>query len=292
MKNYLFLLSILLLVSSCKDKYTYGESITPSGYEYTVHTKGSGEKAKKGDFVKFSFEVIGSDSVSIQKSDSPENYPVVQIPMDDTEQAANPVMDVFLGAMVGDSMTVWMPIDSMPQPNPAFANLTYLKYVMTIKSITDETAFKAEEEAKKVEAAALAQVLQAKETEIAELVKITLFDYKKGKIKPEVTETGLKYFVHKQGTGEAARIGENVSVNYYGILASDGSMFDNSYKRGQPITFAVGKGAVIPGWDEALLMLPKGSEATLFIPSDLAYGAADRPGIPGGSELVFHVVVE
>lgn len=292
MKNYFFLLAIVLFISSCKEKYEFGESMTPSGYEYTVHTKGSGTKAKAGDFIKFAFEVIGDDGVSIQKSEDPNNYPIIQLPLEGDDTEANPVMDVFVGAMVGDSITVWMPIDSMPQPNPAFANLTHLKYVMSIRSIIDEATFKAEEDAKRAEAVAQAEVLKGEEAAVAELAKITLSDYKKGKIKVETTDSGLKYFIHEKGTGSITEKGQTATVNYYGLLTKDGSMFDNSYKRGQAFQFAAQTGSVIAGWDEAITTLPKGTKASLFIPSDLAYGASDRPGIPGGSELMFYVDIK
>jgi FKBP-type peptidyl-prolyl cis-trans isomerase len=67
-------------------------------------------------------------------------------------------------------------------------------------------------------------------------------------------------------------------------------MFDNSYQRGTPFRFPVGQGQVIQGWDEALQLMPKGSEAIFFIPFELAYGAAGRPPqIPEKAMLVFYI---
>jgi FKBP-type peptidyl-prolyl cis-trans isomerase FklB len=79
-----------------------------------------------------------------------------------------------------------------------------------------------------------------------------------------------------------------VEVNYVGTLIN-GTEFDNSYKRGQSITFAVG--GVIRGWTEALQLMPAGSKYKLYIPHELAYGMQEPPGsgITAGSTLIFEV---
>ena len=70
----------------------------------------------------------------------------------------------------------------------------------------------------------------------------------------------------------------------------DGTVFDSSFKRNQPIEFSIGVGQVIPGWDEGIALLNKGAKATLIIPSDLAYGAAGAGGvIPPNATLKFEV---
>lgn len=102
------------------------------------------------------------------------------------------------------------------------------------------------------------------------------------------TTTGLKYIIWKKGDGEQAEAGDNVSVHYAGRLL-DGSPFDDSYKRGQPFTFPLGGGRVIKGWDEGIAYLNVGDSATLIIPAELGYGAADRPTIPANSTLIFDV---
>ena len=102
------------------------------------------------------------------------------------------------------------------------------------------------------------------------------------------TATGLKYIIWKKGEGDLAEKGDNVSVHYAGRLL-DGSPFDDSYKRGQPFSFPLGGGRVIKGWDEGIAYLNVGDSATLIIPSELGYGAADRPTIPANSTLIFDV---
>jgi len=103
------------------------------------------------------------------------------------------------------------------------------------------------------------------------------------------TASGLKYVVLEEGSGPQAEAGQVVSVNYVGTL-EDGTEFDNSYKRGAPIQFVLGKQQVIPGWDEGIGLLNVGDKARLVIPPDLAYGEAGAGGvIPPNATLIFDV---
>ncbi len=104
------------------------------------------------------------------------------------------------------------------------------------------------------------------------------------------TPSGLRYVIKKEGTGEPPKKGTTVVVNYTGRLLISGRKFDSSYDRGNPITFAVGTGRVIKGWDEALLTMKKGEKRVLIIPPDLAYGARGAGNvIPPNAWLVFEV---
>ena len=89
--------------------------------------------------------------------------------------------------------------------------------------------------------------------------------------KPNVitTESGLQYEVLREGSGEKPGPADRVKVNYEGKLL-DGTVFDSSYKRGEPIVFGVGQ--VIKGWTEGLQLMPAGSKYRFYIPEDLAYG--------------------
>lgn len=90
--------------------------------------------------------------------------------------------------------------------------------------------------------------------------------------RPEVktTASGLQYEVITEGNGVIPKASDRVKVHYHGTLI-DGSVFDSSVRRGEPATFGVTQ--VIPGWVEALQLMPVGSKWKLFIPSKLAYGA-------------------
>lgn len=103
------------------------------------------------------------------------------------------------------------------------------------------------------------------------------------------TESGLFYSIEEKGEGEQPQKGNTVKVHYKGELL-DGTVFDSSFKRNQPIEFSIGVGQVIPGWDEGIALLTKGAKATLIIPSDLAYGSAGAGGvIPPNAILKFEV---
>ncbi|MBK6640161.1 MAG: FKBP-type peptidyl-prolyl cis-trans isomerase [Bacteroidia bacterium] len=103
------------------------------------------------------------------------------------------------------------------------------------------------------------------------------------------TASGLKYIMLHEGTGAKPTPGKSVSVHYTGYL-TDGSKFDSSVDRGQPISFAIGKGQVIQGWDEGIMLLKSGSRARLIIPHELGYGAQGYPPvIPPSATLIFDV---
>jgi FKBP-type peptidyl-prolyl cis-trans isomerase len=102
----------------------------------------------------------------------------------------------------------------------------------------------------------------------------------------KTTASGLQYEVLTEGSGPKPAATDTVEVNYMGKLI-DGTEFDNSYKRGQSISFPLN--GVIRGWTEGLQLMPAGSKYRLYIPYELAYGMNDQGPIPGGSVLVFDV---
>ncbi len=99
-------------------------------------------------------------------------------------------------------------------------------------------------------------------------------------------ESGLQYKVITEGKGEKPTAEDTVSAHYEGKLLN-GEVFDSSYKRGEPTTFPVS--GVIKGWQEALQLMPEGSKWELYIPPELGYGEAGRPGIPPNSLMIFTV---
>lgn len=102
----------------------------------------------------------------------------------------------------------------------------------------------------------------------------------------KTTASGLQYEVIKEGTGPKPTEADTVTVHYIGTLLN-GNEFDNSFKRGEPISFPVT--GVIRGWTEALQLMSEGSKYKLYIPYQLAYGPNEQGPIPGGSMLIFEV---
>jgi peptidylprolyl isomerase len=104
----------------------------------------------------------------------------------------------------------------------------------------------------------------------------------------KTTPSGLKYAIINEGQGPQADSGKVVTVHYSGYL-EDGTKFDSSVERDDPISFLVGQGQVIPGWDEGMRLLKKGSKATFIIPPQLGYGEMQLEKIPVNSTLIFDV---
>ncbi|MEZ0391310.1 MAG: FKBP-type peptidyl-prolyl cis-trans isomerase [Pseudobdellovibrionaceae bacterium] len=102
----------------------------------------------------------------------------------------------------------------------------------------------------------------------------------------KTTASGLQYIVVQEGTGKTPTLKDTVKAHYKGTLIN-GEQFDSSYDRGQPAEFPVE--GVIKGWTEALQLMKVGGKIKLFVPPELGYGPAARPGIPANSVLIFEV---
>lgn len=100
------------------------------------------------------------------------------------------------------------------------------------------------------------------------------------------TKSGLQYKIIQKGKGKRPTTNSIVTVHYKGLLL-DGTEFDSSYKRNEPIEFPLDQ--VIPGWTEGLQLMQEGSKATLYVPSKLAYGSQNTGPIPANSTLIFDV---
>ena len=102
---------------------------------------------------------------------------------------------------------------------------------------------------------------------------------------------GVTRTVTIEGSGRTPRHGEVVKAHYTGRLAATGEVFDSSHTRGKPLTFMIGIGSVIKGWDDGILQMKLGEHATLEVSSDYAYGEEGTPGgpIPPNADLIFDV---
>lgn len=181
----------------------------------------------------------------------------------------------------GDSATLITSLDSfftkvLQQPVPKGMEGGMLKFDVGVVKTQSEEEVMAEQEKEMMD------MMKQQDDQI----KAYLAD--KG-LAGEPTMTGLYYIVTEEGKGPKAEPGKKVKVHYEGTLM-DGTKFDSSYDRGEPIEFPLGTGAVIRGWDEGISYMNVGTEALLLIPSHLAYGPRGMPPvIPGNAILKFKV---
>lgn len=297
MKVYaiLFLGMMLTCMMACKSGDGAGvssNSVLPNGYAYTMHTNVGGVKPIPGQMITLDFELKGDDGTVIDNSRSPGNIPAIKLPpVDDENSKRNPMIAMVRQMCAGDSATIIVPIDSIPNLPPAHKNFKHIEYVIKTHTIEEEETYNArlQEEQMKRKAAASFKAEAAKK-EIEPLYA----DYAAGKSsgKTRTLDNGLKITTLKEGTGAKPVNGDKVTVQYYGFL-KDGSSFDNSFRAGRPFQFQVGQGMVIQGWDKGFLELKTGEKAFLEIPYDMAYGPNGKPPtIPAKADLIFYVELE
>lgn len=281
-RNIFFAAGILLIAAACSKS---SEGTTPSGFKYIHHIKNDGPKPQAGEYVYFHVEMTNGDSVLFTSRTEPE-MPLVLMPTAEemAGQRPSPVLEGLNLMSVGDSLTIFFPVDSLGPQRPAgFENADFVVYNLYLTEIKTAAQY---EEAASAEQAASEAVLAG----VREQTQSLLTEFKEGKLADRLqkTESGMQYVLLEEGTGAAATPGQGVTGHYYGILM-DGTEFDNSYSRGQPFSFDAGVGQVIPGWDEAFTTLKQGSKAVLFIPANLAYGERENAVIPANSDLVFYI---
>jgi len=282
------LFALTFLIISCKK-----ENKLPSGYDYIVITEGTGDVPKVNDYVFFTLKIMGDSSKVLQEMKEGPQMPIMQIPAEMPKSPqANPLLELLATTKVGGVYKLIMPIDSIPNAPPDIKDMKQIEYEITIKSIKNEEDYKKHMDDQQAEMQTKIAANMEKIPAVEELTKTTIADYKSGKLETKTTESGLKYYIVKQGEGPNPEPGNTVSVNYYGAL-TDGTMFDNSFQRGQTFEFSLGAGQVIKAWDEGLGLINKGSKAFLFVPANLGYGEMGSPPvIPANAELIFYVELE
>jgi len=187
---------------------------------------------------------------------------------------------VLVFAVVMMSACAGQPPANSDAPAPAAQKSAPVIEKISEESSTEENV-EAEIETETEESSVQAEVSESEEVEKAEYIFIEGASI--------TTGSGLQYAIIEQGDGPSPNPGDIVQVHYTGRLRG-GAQFDSSYDRDQPIQFGVGAGQVIPGWDEAILLLKVGDKARLVIPPELAYGEQGvGSDIPPNSTLYFDV---
>lgn len=281
MKKFLFLSIIALSIAaiSCKNgklgSMSSGDK-THFGYSYKMLSAGTGTKTiATGDIVSYTMYGYLNDTLKGE----PYKTQVELQPNDSIQRKNLPFVDLMYLLKEGDSASVIQKLDTIKNLPPQLKSTDIIKYVVKIQKVTDAAT------AQKDKEAAMAQGSGNNKT-----LKDIVDKYNAKQLNNTTkTASGLQFVVLEKGTGAIAKPGEEVSVQYIG-MNTDGSVFDESYKRGQPITFPVGVGKVIKGWDEALTTLNKGTKVVVIIPSEIGYGAAGSPpAIKPNATLFFYM---
>jgi len=259
--------------------------LTDSGYQYVSCVDVEGNPASQGDWIFIHAVTRAGDEVLEDTRERGEPVPI-QLSPDPAVSSRNPFQDVLAMMSIGDSLQLDYPLDSIGAPPPDIPEgVTSLTYELKVYDIMTPAQFEEWRAAQMNKNKALVDEVQAK-------VEGIYADYKAGNLDVQRTDSGLGYVIHEEGDGRTAEQGQVIIAQYYGILDATGEEFDNSFQRGQPFTFQLGMGMVIPGWDEGFGLLSPGSKATLFIPSELGYGPRDSEAIPADSDLIFYVELE
>lgn len=287
----------LAFLGSCDS----GSKTTESGLEYSFVTKGEGVKGDSGLVLLMNIEYL-DEKDSVMFSSKETNIPVAfNYPVDEKGK----FMEALRLLSEGDSAVFKMTafdffVMSFRRPVPvgvdSSSTMTFNIGVDNIYTREEYNVYQAELN-KKLQAEAEERARVQMETDKG-LIEEHLV---KNGIEAQQTESGLYYVITEEGTGENAKAGQKISVNYTGYVL-EGAHFDTSIEEVarangilrpgeyKPFEFQVGLGQVIRGWDEGLTLLNKGAKATLYIPSPLGYGERKRSEvIVENSILVFEV---
>lgn len=297
--RYLFCLLVAgFLLTGCQSDGSSEVITSENGTRYSLFTGDrTGELAKMGEYVYFHASMMTErDSIMFGTRDNGGEPQLLQIKeLDTSGPQVSPIEDVLALMAQGDSAVVRVNMDQFPSKPPGLENDSVLLYTIVVTEIVDEETYTARLSEDQRKAKEAAEVILAREDEMLAFASEVHKDYVAGNLDGELktTESGLKYIVHQEGEGPQAEAGKGIEVQYIGTLVADGSVFDQSFGRGVALPFVLGQGQVIPGWDEGIALLKEGGRATLFIPSELAYGARGAGAdIPPNSELAFYVELE
>ena len=266
-----FIIITTVLISCSKEP----EVITlKSGLQYLDDSLGTGREAKADNLVSIHFKgwMVPKDTASELFSDWTTDQSKGMLSLGDSKMRNQPVKFILnsgsfikgtdegiVGMKTGGIRTIIIP-----------SKLAYGE--AGIGFIPPNTDLKV-----------VVELLEVKDKVVAEMWKVdsTLF---------KSTPSGLKYAIVSQGNGPAIELNKTVTIHYSGYLLN-GTIFDSSVERDEPIMFVVGQGQVMPGWDEGMQLLKKGDKARFIIPPQLGYGEMQLEKIPANSTLIFDTEV-
>ncbi len=278
---------------------------TKSGYKYSVVRAGDGKLPDAGQILVLN--LLFKDSKDSVWSDSRKAEFPTMVQRQDSVPQGDIVLEVFQLLTKGDSVTFQVTAKDLFEktfkspPPPDVDTTGMFTFQIGVADVISE------EDAKKMQADFMAK-LNEKEVEKQQMqlaIDTVLIDnyLKEKSIVAKKTASGLRYVIEKQGKGDNAATGQTVRVNYSGFLL-DGRCFDSSVESVarannvfneqrmpyEPIEIQLGYRQVIPGWEEAIALMNKGTRMTVYIPSGLAYGPQQRSEIiTENSVLMFNM---
>jgi len=257
--------------------------VTTHGYRFINHTNKRSKQPQIGESVSARVDVLAGKTLLSSSRKSASGLYIYDLPDTSTVNHVPPVVEAALLMGLGDSVTIYQKIDDymkqfIPEESRNEKEIAFQIVLVGIQSV---------EEKQRAAQAAREQTLLVRKK-----VEATVQDYTMGRLDSRIikTKSGLKILVETPGQGLPVVKEEAVQVHYFGFL-TDGTSFDNSFERHEPITFPVGVGQMIPGFDEGVLQLRHGSKAYLFIPPALGYGEETPDSIPANAELVFYIEI-
>ncbi|MBX2912356.1 MAG: FKBP-type peptidyl-prolyl cis-trans isomerase [Cyclobacteriaceae bacterium] len=290
MKINNFLIGLLLIGAACSTN----SRETPKGHKYTLVKEGEGEAGKPGEFLLINM-MIKDAKDSVWNDTRKQKLPMI-LPIREPQPGDEGIEEVFSVLKKGDSILFPIAAKTLFEKQggrvPDNVDSTSIfTFYLGVKDILDEPAVRS-----------LEQEIMGKLNSEQLAIDEALIDGYLAESNTEVqtTDSGLRYMFTRKGSGPTAAPGNEVSVNYAGYLL-DGTLFDTSiesvakangaYTPGrpyEPLTLQAGSGQVIQGWEEAILLMNKGSKMRVWIPSTLAYGPRQRSEvIKPNSILVF-----
>ena len=274
----LFIIATIFF-SSCTNNVKELEN----GVSLTYFKNGSGDFVENGEIIMFN--LLYYDNEGNEQFRSQPNEPVLQ--QKDSLWENIPFLNVISTLKEGDSVFFQLSLDQflgfIPGANyPDSLGSELMSFYAGIEDIMTREEFENYQKE---------QYEKMKMNDDQQLsIDLELIDnyLKENNIEAIKTESGLRYVVQKEGEGRNAAPGDNVSVHYTGMLLN-GEVFDSSLER-QPLSFTLGQGMVIQGWDEGISYFNKNAKGTIYIPSYLGYGARGAGGaIPPNAVLVFEI---
>ncbi len=281
------------MVTSCKK--TDEILTTPQGVKYIYHLKTEGAKAEPDGVMEVHFKLYATDATSGKDTLVNDTYKTGQAMP--AMVAGTPFKDLTTMVSVGDSLTVFVPADSLKGQTFAKAG-TDVRYVVKFVSFTSKSAFEAK---RKQEMQGQIDMVLAQRQKVSDSVRTTPLAAAEDKmiqkyiadkkLKAEKHASGMYVVYENKGEGDEMKSQDVVSVHYTGTLL-DGTKFDSSLDRGEPIKMPIMAAQVIEGWDVGIPLFKKGGKGKLIIPSYMGYGdKATGEAIKANSILIFDIEV-